>query len=134
VASTGPEPPDTLQTASSALPTIPTISTHVQDTASGVPARGIHVILYKLGEDDRPIRLSQLLTDDDGRIRDLLGRPMSPGVYRLEFNLAGVRGPGTGDDRFFRRMTVDLRIEDVTRSYHVPLVLAPFSLSTYRGS
>jgi len=134
VASTGPEPADTLQTASSALPTIPTISTHVQDTGSGIPARGVHVILYKLGEDDRPIRLSQLLTDDDGRIRDLLGRPMSPGVYRLEFNLAGVRGPGTGDDRFFRRMTVDLRVEDVSRSYHVPLILAPFSLSTYRGS
>jgi 5-hydroxyisourate hydrolase len=92
------------------------------------------VILYKLGEDDRPIRLTQLLTDDDGRIRDLLGRPMSPGIYRIEFNLAGVRGPGTGDDRFFRRMTVDLRIEDVSRSYHVPLMLAPFSLSTYRGS
>jgi 5-hydroxyisourate hydrolase len=92
------------------------------------------VILYKLGEDDRPIRLTQALTDDDGRIRDLLGRPMSPGVYRLEFNLAGARAPGTGDDRFFRRLTLDLRIEDVSRSYHVPLLLAPFSLTTYRGS
>ena len=134
MASTGPDTPDTPQVASSALPTMPTISTHVLDTGSGTPARGLHVILYKLGEDDRPIRLSQLLTDDDGRIRDLLGRSMSPGVYRLEFNLAGVRGPGTGDERFFRRMSLDLRIEDVSRSYHVPLLLAPYSLSTYRGS
>jgi len=116
------------------LPTAPTISTHVLDAVVGAPARGVHVILYKLGEDDRPIRLTQALTDDDGRIRDLLGRPMSPGVYRLEFNLAGVHGPGTGDDRFFRRMTLDLRIDDVARSYHVPLLLSPFSMTTYRGS
>jgi 5-hydroxyisourate hydrolase len=134
VASTGPDTPDLPKTASSALPTSPTISTHILDTGSGEPARGVHVILYKLGEDDRPIRLTQMLTDDDGRIRDLLGRPMSRGVYRLEFNLAGVRGPGTGDDRFFRRMVVDLRVEDVERSYHVPLLLAPYSLTTYRGS
>ena len=134
MASSGPDTPDTPQTASSAVPTMPTISTHLLDVETGTPARGVHVILYKLGEDDRPIRLSQLLTDDDGRIRDLLGRPMSPGVYRLEFNLAGAHGPGTGDDRFFRRLTLELRVEDVARSYHVPLLLAPFSLTTYRGS
>jgi 5-hydroxyisourate hydrolase len=134
VASNGPETPDSPQTASSAIPTLPTISTHVLDTEAGSPARGVHVILYKLGEDDRPIRLTQALTDDDGRIRDLLGRPMSPGIYRLEFNLAGVRGPATGDERFFRRLTLELRVDDVARSYHVPLLLAPFSLTTYRGS
>ena len=134
MASLGPDTPDLPQTASSAIPTEPTISTHILDSEAGAPGRGIHVILYKLGEDDRPIRLTQALTDDDGRIRDLLGRPMSPGVYRIEFNLAGVRGTGTGDDRFFRRMTLDLRVEDVARSYHVPLLLAPFSLMTYRGS
>lgn len=111
-----------------------TISTHVLDAEKGVPAVGVHITLYKLGEDDRPIRLTQALTDDDGRVRDLLGRAMSPGVYRLEFNLAGARGAGTGDDRFFRRMTVDLRVEDVERSYHVPLLVAPFSMTTYRGS
>jgi 5-hydroxyisourate hydrolase len=114
----------------------PTISTHVLDTESGQPAAGVHVSLYKLGEDERPIRLTQALTDGDGRVRDLLDRPMSPGTYRLEFNLASPRGPATGDDdrRFFRRMSVDLRIDDVSRSYHVPLLLAPFSMTTYRGS
>ena len=134
MASSGPDTPDTPQTASSEIPTQPTISTHVLDTEAGSPARGVHVSLYKLGEDDRPIRLTQALTDDDGRIRDLLGRPMSAGIYRLEFNLAGARGPGTGDERFFRRLTLELRVDDVARSYHVPLLLAPFSLTTYRGS
>lgn len=114
----------------------PTISTHVLDTENGLPAAGVHVSLYKLGEDDRPIRLTQALTDGDGRVRDLLDRPMSAGTYRLEFNLASPRGPAKGDDdrRFFRRMSVDLRIDDVSRSYHVPLLLAPFSMTTYRGS
>ncbi len=112
----------------------PTISTHVLDAQTGGPAGGIHVSLYKLGEDDRPIRLTQALTDDDGRIRDLLERPMSPGVYRLEFNLAGPRGADGAEDRFFRRMSVDVRVDDVGRSYHVPLLLSPFSMTTYRGS
>lgn len=117
----------------------PTISTHVLDTEHGAPAVGVHVTLYKLGEDDRPIRLTQALTDGDGRVTDLLGRAMSAGVYRLEFNLAG-RGPLRGDASepkgpgFFQRLSVDLRVEDTGRSYHVPLLLAPFSMTTYRGS
>ena len=115
----------------------PTISTHVLDAEAGRPAAGVHVTLYKLGEDDRPIRLTQALTDTDGRVRDLLERPMSAGTYRLEFNLAS---PRLGDDEatvrmpFFRRVSVDLRVDDVSRSYHVPLLLAPYSMTTYRGS
>ena len=112
----------------------PTISTHVLDAERGVPAAGIHVSLYKLGEDDRPIRLTQALTDDDGRVRDLLERPLSPGTYRLEFNLAGRTADEADDDRFFRRLSIDLRVDDVSRSYHVPLLLSPFSMTTYRGS
>jgi hydroxyisourate hydrolase len=112
----------------------PTISTHVLDTETGMPAAGVHVSLFKLGEDARPIRLTQALTDADGRVRDLLERPMSPGDYRLEFVLSGRTTPEAADDRFFRRLSVDLRVEDVTRSYHVPLLLAPYSMTTYRGS
>ena len=92
---------------------------------SGQPAVGVQVALYKLGEDDRPIRLTQALTDADGRVPDLLERPMSPGTYRLEFQA------GEG---FFRRLSIDISVEDTSRSYHVPLLLSPFSLTTYRGS
>ena len=112
----------------------PTISTHVLDTELGAPAVGVHVTLFKLGEDDRPIRLAQALTDNDGRVRDLLERPMSPGTYRLEFSVAGRTVAEAADDRFFRRLSIDLRIDDVSRSYHVPLLLASFSMTTYRGS
>jgi 5-hydroxyisourate hydrolase len=115
-------------------PARPTISTHVLDTETGSPAAGVSVALYKLGEDARPIRLTQALTDADGRVHDLLDRPMSPGDYRLEFSLSDRTTPEASDDRFFRRIAVDLRVADVTRSYHVPLLLAPYSMTTYRGS
>ena len=113
---------------------LPTISTHVLDTETGQPAVGVHVSLYKLGEDERPIRLTQALTDGDGRVRDLLDRPMSPGTYRLEFRLAGRANPAADDGPFFGRLSIDLRVVDTTRSYHVPLLLASFSMTTYRGS
>ena len=109
---------------------VPTISTHVLDTELGAPAAGVHVTLYRLVDDGRPLRLTQALTDDDGRVADLMGRPLVAGDYRLEFNLAA----GAGPDRFFRRLTLDLHVTDATRSYHVPLLMAPFSLTTYRGS
>lgn len=128
------EAPDTPPKGSGPVDARPTISTHVLDTEKGAPAVGVHVSLFKLGEDARPIRLTQALTDGDGRVRDLLERPMSPGDYRLEFVLSGRTTPEAEDDRFFRRVSVDLRVEDVTRSYHVPLLLAPFSMTTYRGS
>jgi 5-hydroxyisourate hydrolase len=128
------EAPGTIPAGRPPAPARPTISTHVLDTELGTPAVGVHVSLYKLGEDARPIRLTQALTDGDGRVRDLLDRPLSPGDYRLEFILSGRTTPEASDDRFFRRVSVDLRVEDVTRSYHVPLLLAPYSMTTYRGS
>jgi 5-hydroxyisourate hydrolase len=110
----------------------PTLSTHVLDTGSGRPAVGIAVTLFKLADDGRPIRMTQALTDADGRIRDLLDRPLSAGTYRLEFELAGASADkGAG---FFERVAVDVRVDDLGRSYHVPLLVAPYSVSSYRGS
>ena len=96
------------------------------DTETGLPAAGVHVTLYRLVDDGQPMRLTQALTDDDGRINDLLERPLTAGDYRLEFGL-----PRGG---FFERLSLDLHVNDATRSYHVPLLMAPFSLTSYRGS
>lgn len=117
----------------------PTISTHVLDTERGVPAAGVHVTLYRIVEGRQPVRMTQALTDGDGRVRDLLDRPLVAGDYRLEFSLAPVSGDGTlatgdGDRAFFRRLAVDLRITDVGSSYHVPLLLSSYGMTTYRGS
>jgi 5-hydroxyisourate hydrolase len=106
----------------------PTISTHVLDTELGLPAVGVHVTLYRLDVAAAPVRMTQALTDADGRIRDLLERPLLPGAYRLEFDVAHEKGS------FFTRIALDLLIDDASRSYHVPLLLAPFSMTTYRGT
>ena len=110
-------------------PVTHTISTHVLDSERGTPAAGVHVPLYRLDVGDgRPIRMTQALTDADGRVRDLLERALVAGAYRLEFDVAHE------DGSFFTKVAVDLRITDAGRSYHVPLLLAPYSLTTYRGS
>ena len=110
----------------------PTISTHVLDTERGLPAQGVRVTLYRLDVGDAPIRLTQALTDGDGRIRDLLERPLVAGDYRLEFDLSSSESGGGAE--FFSRLAIDLTIADTGRSYHVPLLLAPFAMTTYRGS
>jgi len=107
-------------------PPAPTISTHVLDMERGLPAAGIRVTLYRLADDGRPVRMTQALTDDDGRVRDLLERPLLPGDYRLEF--------GFGSGGFFEKLSLDLHVTDVSRSYHVPLLRSSFGLTTYRGS
>ncbi len=113
----------------------PTISTHVLDAERGVAAEGVLVTLFRIGEDGRPQRMAQALTDADGRIRDLLERPLVAGDYRLEFELAGERAPGTGDpERLFRRLSLDVRIRDTSRGYHVPLLLSPYAITMYRGT
>jgi len=106
----------------------PTISTHVLDTERGMPAQGVRVALYRLDVAETPMRMTQVLTDADGRIADLLERPLVAGDYRLEFDVAHEEGS------FFTRMSVELRVRDVTRRYHVPLLLSTYSLTTYRGS
>jgi 5-hydroxyisourate hydrolase len=118
----------------------PTISTHVLDTERGVAAVGIHVTLYRIADDGRALRLTQALTDGDGRVRDLLERPLTVGEYRLEFDLRRATDPSPdGDgaavaDPFFQRLSLDLRVTDPGRSHHVPSLLAPYSMTTYRGT
>lgn len=107
----------------------PTISTHVLDTQSGTPASGVPVTLYRLDPTSGPARLTTALTDEDGRVRDLLGRPLQAGRYRLAFDTTRGR-----EDGFFRYLAVEFEIRDVSRSYHVPLLLAPYGMTTYRGS
>jgi 5-hydroxyisourate hydrolase len=103
----------------------------VLDTASGRPAAGIAVRCWRLdGDAPEPGTLEPVgdgVTDEDGRIRDLLGgRELTPGRYRLTFEL--------GAGRFFEAATLDIRVDDAGRSHHVPLLLAPYGLTTYRGS
>ena len=93
------------------------LSTHVLDTGAGTPARGVRVELFRAGD-----LLAEGETDDDGRIGGLAG-DLAPGLYRLVFH---------PPSPFFRR--VELEIELGAGHYHVPLLVAPYSCASYRGS
>jgi 5-hydroxyisourate hydrolase len=110
----------------------PTISTHVLDLASGSPASGVGIALFRLADDGAPELVSDLQTDVDGRIRDLLeGGELTEGDYQLAFDIGGY---ADDPDAFFQSVALALRITDATRSYHVPLLLSPFGMSAYRGT
>ena len=109
----------------------PTISTHVLDLGSGEPAAGVPVALFRLADDGQPTLLAEAETDDDGRVRALLSDELRTGSYQLVFDVAAYLGD---DAEFFENMAVGFRVDDPQRSYHVPLLLSPFGLSTYRGS
>jgi len=95
------------------------ISTHVLDTERGRPAAGVRVELYRGNE-----LLAAKETDADGRIREL-GDDLQPGSYRLVF--LPVSSP------FFKRVEIEFSLED-TGNVHIPLLLSPYSCTTYRGS
>ncbi len=95
-----------------------TLSTHVLDTASGRPASGVAVSLEK----DAAV-IARGITDADGRVTQLAGS-LEPGRYRLVFELEG---------RFFRRVALDVEIGSDAK-YHVPLLVTPFGVTSYRGS
>ena len=109
-----------------------TLSTHVLDAASGEPAAGMPVSL----EQRRDTTWSPLgggVTDDDGRISSLGPDQVCPGTYRLVFNTAGYFAR-TGQPCFFPEVSLSFVVADPAEHHHVPLLLAPFAYSTYRGS
>ena len=96
------------------------ISTHVLDTERGLPARGVRVELYR-GD----VLLSADETDEDGRIRELSPQPLETGSYRLVFH---------PPSPFFRRVELEVAVDDTGRHYHVPLLFSSYSCASYRGS
>lgn len=112
----------------------PVISTHVLDLERGIPAAGVGLELFWMDE-GRMTRVVETTTDDDGRVRDLLdGAALRATYYELTFDPVVYRQRLSGEAGFFVRLTVGFDVADTSRSYHVPLLLSPFGLSTYRGS
>jgi 5-hydroxyisourate hydrolase len=107
----------------------PTISTHVLDLEAGTPAAGLQVTLFRLTDAGEAEVVSEAETDSDGRIGSLV-EPLEAGDYQLLFDVASYRG----EDAFFQAAAVAIRVSDVSRSYHVPLLLSAYGLATYRGS
>ena len=111
------------------------ITTHILDVSTGVPARGVMVFLERrTGSEDWEI-MGKGVTDDDGRLRDLLApdAELSAGNYRLIFDTGNYFAQKQVEN-FYSQITVEFSVSDASQHYHVPLLLSPFGYSTYRGS
>ncbi len=111
------------------------ITTHILDISSGFPVRGVSVTLERQTEDIVWEVIGKGVTDEDGRLRDLLApdTDLLTGNYRFTFDTE------THFDRqqikgFYPQVTVVFTVRDAAQHYHVPLLLSPFGYSTYRGS
>jgi 5-hydroxyisourate hydrolase len=114
------------------------ISTHVLDTARGVPAAGVRILLERL-ESSRATaagrEISRTATDAEGRVRELLpeGTVLGAGRYRLTFDTSSYYST-LGVETFYPFVVVAFEVHDATQHHHVPLLLSPYGYSTYRGS
>jgi 5-hydroxyisourate hydrolase len=104
------------------------ISTHILDTTKGLPAAGVTVLLEQKHNDSWK-EIGKEKTNNDGRI--VYNCPKETGVYRLTFMIEEYF---KDEDHFFMNTPVVFNIKNTDRKYHVPLLLNPFGLSTYRGS
>lgn len=115
------------------------LSTHVLDTMHGTPAAGMRVTLYAV-EGGSLRQLKQCVLNQDGRNPDglLLDHDsFKRGTYRLVFDVAGyyqARGVALPEPNFLGLVNLDFGVATPEQHYHVPLLVSPWSYSTYRGS
>ncbi|WP_110654490.1 hydroxyisourate hydrolase [Salinicola halimionae] len=120
------------------------LTTHVLDTARGRPASDLRVELYRL-EGGTRLKLIDVITNADGRCDAPLleGADFTAGVYELLFHAgdylraghtSGLRASHTAEGHFLDRIPLRFTVDAPGEHYHVPLLLSPFSYSTYRGS
>lgn len=114
------------------------LTTHVLDTAQGRPGRNLRIEIFRI-EEERHIRLGEVVTNDDGRCDApiLEGNDFTVGEYELLFHAGeylDAQGLPGDKPRFLDRIPLRFGIADADQHYHVPLLLSPYSFSTYRGS
>lgn len=111
------------------------LTTHVLDTASGRPAAGVRIRLFSM-ENGRHL-VSSTETNADGRTDEPLmnSETFRPGCYELEFSIgeyfAGAPA-SPAKEPFLDDVVIRVTLAD--DAYHVPLLVSPWSYSTYRGS
>lgn len=108
------------------------ISTHVLDTALGRPATGLAVTLSRRA-DGAWSEVANAFTDADGRVKEFSLPRIEPGDYRLEFDTAAYF-IASGTAGFYPEVSVVFTVADAAAHHHIPLLLAPFGYSTYRGT
>ena len=115
------------------------LTTHVLDTASGRPAGGLEIDLYRLESDQNAIHLDRFVTNEDGRLDApaLAGQDLEAGTYEWRFRTADYfarQGHPLDGPPFLDLVPIRFGIANPESHYHVPLLVTPWAYSTYRGS
>ncbi|MBX9596433.1 MAG: hydroxyisourate hydrolase [Roseomonas sp.] len=107
------------------------LTTHILDTASGKPAQGVRVELFRLKGEARE-KVTEALTNADGRTDSPLmnAADFVAGTYELRFHI----GAHFGGEGFLDQVPIVVTLREVEGHYHVPLLCTPWSYATYRGS
>lgn len=114
------------------------LSTHVLDTVTGKPAAGVKVVLKEIGASATAV-LKETVTNHDGRTDEpLVGQaPLRIGRYQIDFHAGAYFAGGSftvSDPPFLDVIPICFAIAEPEGHYHVPLLVSPWSFSTYRGS
>ena len=114
------------------------LSTHVLDNVTGKPARGVEIKLLEIGKSASGL-LVETVTNSDGRTDSplLSGAPLRIGTYELRFYVGGyfkAKAIAAADPPFLSEVPIKFSIAEPEGHYHVPLLITPWSYSTYRGS
>ncbi len=120
------------------------LTTHVLDTARGVPAAGVAITLYRIsGQSHR--KIAEAITNEDGRVDAplLAGDTLLAGTYEIVFGAGdylrrtgqgGAGVPGATAVLFLDEIPIRFGVAEPGAHYHVPLLISPYAYSTYRGS
>ena len=114
------------------------LTTHVLDTANGCPGEGISLSLYKIEAGSAQL-IVEAVTNYDGRVDSpiLAGADFVKGTYELRFSAGDyfrARGTELAEPAFLDEVVIRFGLADEAAHYHVPLLISPYSYSTYRGS
>lgn len=114
------------------------LSTHVLDTMHGKPAAGVEIELYAVDGETRRL-VKRATTNADGRTDAplLIGEDYKPGAYELVFHVGAyfkAKGAVLPEPAFLDAVPIRFAMAEADGHYHVPLLVSPWSFSTYRGS
>lgn len=114
------------------------LTTHILDTARGIPAAGVAITLYRVSDENRT-QIAKTVTNADGRTDSpiLPADQFAVGRYELVFHAGEylrTTGQAGADPLFLDDIPIRFGMSDADAHYHVPLLLSPYGYSTYRGS
>ena len=111
------------------------LTTHILDTSMGTPAKEVEIKLYKRNDSSLKL-INSAKTNEDGRCNEplLSGNLFEEGCYEIEFNIGHYYATKDIDCPFLKDVVIRFYILNSDENYHVPLLISPFSYSTYRGS